>query len=213
MYVIGSLELVEQAISTINLQGEGSDKSPEKSAGMLAHFYEFGEIYNGRQFVKTNGRWGSLSMPVVMPQVFDMADIPSGGYQQLDVRDPEVWDLIERFDRTYSEMLRLLQRAWLNGDVGTLSGVGRKDVPDRVPQRGRSSPKSGRTLKGTMALASVTFPDPSDGGQACPQFLVDRPCDLCCGPTEEGASGPEEIPGLTEDWTPQPEASGQAGRC
>ena len=71
--------------------------------------------------MKTNGHWDYAGPAVVMPQVFDMADIPSGGYQQLDVRDPEVWDLIERFDRTYSEMLRLLQRAWLNGDVGTLS--------------------------------------------------------------------------------------------
>jgi hypothetical protein len=56
-----------------------------------------------------------------MPQVYDMADIPSGGYHEADVADPGVWDLIDRFDRTYSEMLRLLQEAWLNGDAGTLS--------------------------------------------------------------------------------------------
>jgi hypothetical protein len=121
LYVIGSLELVEQAISTINLQGEGSDKSPEEASGLLAHFYEFGEIYNGRRFVNTNGHWDYDGPAVAMPQVYDMVDIPPGGYQQQDVPDPEVWDLIERFDRTYSEMLRLLQRAWLNGDVGTLS--------------------------------------------------------------------------------------------
>ena len=112
---------MEQAISTISLQGEGSDKSPEEAAGMLAHYYEFGEIYNGRRFVNTNGHWDYTGPAVSMPQVYDMADIPLGGYQQPHVPDPAVWDVIDRFDRTYSEMLRLLQQAWLNGDVGTLS--------------------------------------------------------------------------------------------
>ena len=49
-----------------------------------------------------------------------MADIPAGGYLSADVPDLAVRDLIERFDREYSEMLRLLEKAWVNGDAGVL---------------------------------------------------------------------------------------------
>ena len=50
-----------------------------------------------------------------------MADIPEGGYLSANVPDLAVRDLIERFDREYSEMLRLLEKAWANGDAGVLS--------------------------------------------------------------------------------------------
>ena len=64
-----------------------------------------------------------LSLDVALPDTWDMADIPEGGYQQADVSDPAVWDLITRFDQTYSEMLRNLQDAWTHGDADQLDAA------------------------------------------------------------------------------------------
>ena len=66
------------------------------------------------------GNWGYTGAALPMPLVYDMADIPAGGYQQAEVPDPAVWELIEQFDRRYSEMLRLLQEAWTQGDSSFL---------------------------------------------------------------------------------------------
>jgi hypothetical protein len=49
-----------------------------------------------------------------------MADVLAGGYQQQDVHDIATWELITRFDREYSTMLRLLQEAWTHGDQSFL---------------------------------------------------------------------------------------------
>lgn len=59
--------------------------------------------------------------PVPLPDVHNMADIPPGGYTRDAVPDLAVWERIERFDREYSEMLRLLERAWTQ-DAGHLIG-------------------------------------------------------------------------------------------
>jgi photosystem II stability/assembly factor-like uncharacterized protein len=118
---IGTPEEVEQAIMLINLQGEGSKASPEEAPGKLAHYYQFGEIFHGKRLVPDGaGGWEFSGADLPMPDVHDMADIPTGGYQKADVPDIAVWERIERFDRLYSEMLRLLQAAWTNGDVATL---------------------------------------------------------------------------------------------
>lgn len=45
-----------------------------------------------------------------------MADIPASGYQQSDVPEADVWNLMATFDQTFSEMLRLLEKAWATGD-------------------------------------------------------------------------------------------------
>lgn len=119
---IDSITKVEDAIRLINLQGEGSNVSPEEAPGDLAHFYQFGEIYHSKRFVPdADGHWDYKGANLPMPDVYDMADIPPGGYQQADVPDMAVWELIQRFDRHYSDMLRLLQDAWTHGD-GSLVG-------------------------------------------------------------------------------------------
>jgi hypothetical protein len=118
---ITSFAGVREAITLINRQGEGSKASPEEAPGDLAHYYRFGEIASGRQLVKdTNGVWSFSGPPMPLPAVHDMADIPQGGYVSADVPDLAVRDLIERFDREYSEMLRLLETAWTNGDPAVL---------------------------------------------------------------------------------------------
>lgn len=121
LFKIDSIAKVEEAINLINRQGEGSNVSPEEAAGDLAHYYQFGEIHHGRRYIKdADGRWGYVGDELPLPAVHDMADIPEGGYRKVDVPDPAVWDLIERFDRAYSDMLRLLQGAWTDGMVGAL---------------------------------------------------------------------------------------------
>jgi hypothetical protein len=122
-----TLATVEQAIALINQQGEGSSTSPEEVPGHLAHYYQFGEIYYGRRLTSDGaGGWDFNGADVPLPDVHNMHDIPANGYQQADVPDASVWELIDRFDRQYSEMLRLLQQAWTNGDIATLwQSVGR----------------------------------------------------------------------------------------
>lgn len=133
LFKIDSLAKVEQAIQLINLQGEGTNASPEETAGDLAHYYRFGEIHHGRKLARNaEGRWLYNGDQVPLPQVHDMADIPPGGYQQADVPDIAVWELIQRFDHEYSGMLRLLQDAWTHGDgailgqaIGKMMDMGR----------------------------------------------------------------------------------------
>ena len=110
-----------EAINLINLQGEGSNLTPEEAPGDPAHYYRFGEIFHGKSLIKDeNGKWSFTGPDVPLPDVWDMADIPEGGYQQANVPDPAVWDLISRFDQTYSEMLRKIQDAWTHGDPAVL---------------------------------------------------------------------------------------------
>ena len=119
---VDSLAKVEAAIELIRHQGEGTNASPEEQPGDLAHYYRFGEIFHGKQFVRdAGGHWDYNGPAVPMPDVHNMADIPAGGYQVGDVPDMAVWDLIQRFDRLYSDMLRLLQNAWMNGEATSLA--------------------------------------------------------------------------------------------
>lgn len=79
-YELWLLAAVEKAIGMINLQGEGSNKSPVEAAGDLAHYYQFGEIHHGKRFVKdADGNWGYTGDDVPLPAVYNMADIPAGG--------------------------------------------------------------------------------------------------------------------------------------
>ena len=115
LFKVDSLSAVERAIELVKLQGEGSNTSPEEASGDLAHYYRFGEIHHEKKYVKdVAGNWGYNGENFPIPDVHPMADIPAGGYRQGDVPDPTVWELIQRFDHQYSEMLRLLQMAWTN---------------------------------------------------------------------------------------------------
>jgi photosystem II stability/assembly factor-like uncharacterized protein len=123
LFKINTQEKVQEAIELINLQGEGSNMSPEERPGDLAHYYRFGEIYHEKRFVKdaVSGKWGFSGPDLVLPETWPMVDIPAGGYQQADVADPATWNLITTSDQQYSQMLRLLQSAWEHGDDQFLS--------------------------------------------------------------------------------------------
>ena len=151
---IDSLGKVEEAIRLINLQGEGSSVSPEEAGGDLAHYYQFGEIYHGRRYVKdASGHWGYTGDKLLLPEVHDMADIPKGGYLKADVPNLAVWDLIERFDRAYSDMLRKLQEAWTSGTPSALGDAVLKMLD-----------------MGMMAEELVTKPRPDGQGNYGPCF-------------------------------------------
>ena len=68
LFKMTSLAGVRDGIRLINLQGEGSDASPEEAPGDLAHYYRFGEIHHGRRLVKdANGKWGFTGAELPMP--------------------------------------------------------------------------------------------------------------------------------------------------
>lgn len=122
LFKVNTLERVREAIRVITVQGEGTNTSPEENPGDLAHYYRFAEIYNGAGLVRDgSGKWSFTGPPVPLPDVHNMAEIPPGGYRRDAVPDLAVWERIERFDREYSEMLRLLERAWTQ-DAGHLIG-------------------------------------------------------------------------------------------
>jgi ferritin-like protein len=114
LFKIDSMAKVDEAIRLINLQGEGSNASPGEAFGDLAHFYRFGEIYHGKRYVEADRSYTGEALP--FPEVYNMADIPAGGYLQADVPDIATWELITRFDQQYSTLLQLLQQAWTHGN-------------------------------------------------------------------------------------------------
>lgn len=122
LYKIDTLSRVKEAVDLINRQGEGSNASPEEQPGDLAHYYRFGEIYHGKQLVQdpNTGKWAFNGPAVPLPDTWNMADIPAGGYRQAEVPDLAVWDLIIRFDQDYTAMLRSLELAWRHGDDSAL---------------------------------------------------------------------------------------------
>jgi hypothetical protein len=79
LYAVSTMALVQQAISEIKEQGEGTSTSPDAPnfGDELAHYYRFGEIYNGQEFVETNGKWGYTGAPVPFPDVWPMAQLTS----------------------------------------------------------------------------------------------------------------------------------------
>lgn len=118
--VIPDLDYVEQAIRLIQRQGEGAVLGPlDSDKSDLAHYYRFLEILHGKRMVydEPGDRFvwrGTLSRPDAWP----MAPVPPGGYQPCQV--PQAETLFERFDATYSDMLRELQNAWQPGGQGSL---------------------------------------------------------------------------------------------
>jgi ferritin-like protein len=112
---VGSLADVEQAIATIKDQGEGTSLSPDapEYGGELAHYYRFGEIYHGRQFVPTPEGWQWAGDPVEFPACYPVAKVPAGGYPDV----PES----QAFDQTFSELVGHLENAWGTGGQNDLN--------------------------------------------------------------------------------------------
>jgi hypothetical protein len=138
-------------VDIIKKQGEGTKQSPEDEENLaepdLAHYYRFRELFWKRRFVKNAaGNWVN-GADVLFPTVYDMADIPAGGY-------PES----RAFDELYTELLNSLQKTWENGDnaeFGNAYGLM-------------------TMLKGEAKILMQTQIDPNNRSKGCfgPSFLL-----------------------------------------
>ena len=115
---VKSLGDAQAAISEIKEQGEGTSTSPDDGDGSeLAHYYRFGEIYNGALLVQVNGNWQYAGAPVPFPATYPMAPVPEGGWPK---PPPNVASLLQQFDAAYSSIIDGLQAAWENGSQSDL---------------------------------------------------------------------------------------------
>ncbi len=118
--VARNLSDVKFIVELIQHQGEGSENNPENTKGDLSHYYRFLEIYN-EQHYQWNKKKGVLEVvgPMEYPEVWPVAEIPEGGYQQADV-SKEVWYYLDQFDTTYTILLNQLEAAWTTGGQAPL---------------------------------------------------------------------------------------------
>ncbi len=116
-FVVDDLTKIKSAIHWIKEQGEGAvNTAPkDKPAGQLSHFYRFWEVRR-RQKIEWDEATKKFAFksPFPFPEVWPMAVVPAGGYRQEEVT-PEVWALLDGFDRLYSKLIDLLQSAWGKG--------------------------------------------------------------------------------------------------
>jgi hypothetical protein len=117
VFPIVKLEDAEQAITTIMEQGEGTQQSPldQDPGGELAHYYRFGEIFNGHVYQQTDGKWAYDGPVVPFPDAYPMKQVPRGGY-------PELLQEVH-FRQLFSTVLDYLQSAWEQGSETLLDNA------------------------------------------------------------------------------------------
>jgi hypothetical protein len=154
---LGSLDDVQQAITTIKEQGEGTATSPDapQFGGSLAHYYVFGEIFHGKKLIKVDDGWQYAGDEIPFPDCYPVKRVPAEGYPGLPV--------MQRFNGTYSKLIGHLQDAW-SGDasqldeavttMGCLSTIAQGIVKQRLPD---GSGNYGPDFK-VQAQASTTLP-------------------------------------------------------
>ncbi len=119
LYLIATPDDVETAITQIKEQGEGTSESPlaEHFGGDFAHYYKFAEIFHGSALIQLNGTWQYAGDPIPFPDVYPMAPIPTGGYQ--NPPDPAA-EALRAFNDQFAIMLTKLESAWANGSMSDL---------------------------------------------------------------------------------------------
>ncbi|MFJ7046795.1 ferritin-like protein [Streptomyces sp. NPDC101112] len=126
---LDSIEKVRAAIGIIREQGEGTSASPENpfpgKPGELAHFYVFREMFRGKKLIKVSENpvvWDFKGNDVPLPPAFPMARVPEGGWANggPNAPMPEVQQVLRAFNVRFSEMLRALEAAWVDGDSDML---------------------------------------------------------------------------------------------
>lgn len=145
IYPVRNLADVEQAVTIIKEQGEGTTTEPFSSSGETAHYYRFGEIYHQREIESDGtGGWEYSGAAVPFPGIFPVVEVPPRGYRT--ARSIE-------FDQVYMAMLDDLQSAWETGDSSHVD----------------SSVNRMREMK-PIARDLMTTPLPNGGGNYCPDF-------------------------------------------
>ena len=123
---VSDIESARLAITEISEQGEGLSDSIEDGDHRLfgqqmevAHYYRFNEIYLCRQYTETDTPQSGPSgpeLPVNWNAVLDMRPNPKVD-QYLD--QPEIVDIMHRFNCTYMDMLDLINDAF-NGKQASM---------------------------------------------------------------------------------------------
>lgn len=140
---LDTLDAVKTAVTVIKEQGEGTSASPENphpnaaGSGELAHYYAFRKILRAHELID----------PPVGPDQWDfptlpMGVVPAGGWPRTGPAGPlpiEVTGPLDKVNRAYSDMLRLLEQAWQQDDqdqaAELLDDAVRKMLALRPPAR------------------------------------------------------------------------------
>ncbi|MFI1048647.1 ferritin-like protein [Streptomyces griseoruber] len=121
LFLIRTFADVEQAITVIKEQGEGTDKTPDNPfpghAGELSHYYVFREIFRGRKLKKiqeTPPKWDFQGDPIPFPNARPMGRVPKGGWANDPgtVPDAAVQAELDKGNTAFSAMLHALEKAW-----------------------------------------------------------------------------------------------------
>lgn len=136
---IGSVADALSAIEEIKEQGEGTSTSPDAvdEGGELAHYYRFGELYNGAEYVQDSatGKWSYTGTPVPWPNVYPVVSPPKGGWP-----DP-VPDAMTEFRKAFASLLVDIQNAFTGKgkfhsaleDMGHMADCAEEIVTTRLP--------------------------------------------------------------------------------
>lgn len=114
-FVLTEATDVHEAITLIMTQGEGSRGKPYvRSPRALAHYYRFKSL-----FLSVELEWDEASKTlkrgksIVQPSVFTLAPASARGYTL--AAPQRLREANDRFEASYSQMLRLLEEAWKDG--------------------------------------------------------------------------------------------------
>jgi len=118
--VLATLKDATDAIERIRGEGEGTTTSAIFN-GDLAHYYEFGEIYHGRELVENPpGTFTFTGNELPFPTRLPMAKVPAGGWPN---RDPGGKGTLKEFNDLYASLLSDLERAWSGGGDTSLDAA------------------------------------------------------------------------------------------
>jgi len=153
--VITSQREALDAVDRISLEGEGGSGSPFISPGILAHYYQFAAFYWERQIEEyPTGGWGFSGNAIVFPpdsDIFPMAIVPRKGYP----RNPDA----RAFDREYTTVLDLMQRAW-----DTSNGGVSQDLNDAITRMSDRTNPSGMFQLARRLMATPRHNRPGNYG-------------------------------------------------
>jgi hypothetical protein len=125
---VTAVESIDNAVTFVGYikeQGEGTSATPDAPdfGDELAHYYKFGEIYNGKHYVKTGNVWGWTGPPEIpFPSTHPMARVPPGGWRTQSESNPNpdvpsnVIALLDQFNQSMLTVLNQLQAAWTSDD-------------------------------------------------------------------------------------------------
>jgi hypothetical protein len=147
-----TLQAIQDAITLIKDQGEGTGTSPDAPqfdppGGELAHYFRFGEIRYRKRYVETDGHWGYTGDHVGLPECYPVAEVPKGGYKGVSK--------VAAFDHQFQQVLIHLQNAW--------TGEGSSDELGKAIE----------AMNGLSGLAKeiVVMPIPAGTGNYGPDFI------------------------------------------